>query len=874
MEAQNLLNILSNLELVSSATTLKTISTNIKTYLTPFSTITLQTFNNIPQVDGFLHGKIIEQTLNLLKKYPDESLISLAHNLVQGPAYPMINESLQVLSDKLKSSSEPLTNLIIILLEELIKSDTLCFSLVTACRPVPRTAIEQAEFQENWRVLSQLLVSLPGLVANKTLGKFPKCFKLNNYAQIITYHTTRAIKLLNKIRDELNISPNVQLISSLLSKSISSLGSSNFTALVDILSSWSLKNTQNINEFIYKLLKNLERSSVEPFATLLLKQTSNPSDLETVLRDLLRIDQWRYVLTTKIPLMSFQDSEQLIKNLVFYLSSSLHENRPLVALVFKLLAIWGDRSALNHSSTEHHEFISKLILLSIKKLKSQLTISEKEQIQRLLFDGTSAHLESMLLEVRLLGMITGELVLGILNESEPKLKYEYPEHQLVDKFRKLAADDNTENCFIDGDEILEGLRLVFMEEDDKVPNKQIIEVSFKTCKEEIEKIKEEEEEEEEELDSDDDLVPYDLSNDTPAVEKLKPSYLRDLRDNLINHQANKDPDIFSESMLAAENLILQQLPSDDKSLGLELLRILMTLKEEVYTKDFHKLKFCACVAVVLVYPKEAAEFLCASFHASMGEFSIADRIFFLSVLAEGARRLSRIEVKLEDDKDGGREVKVSKKKSSKVSLLVERRKHETLYDEDFEVVEKEENRGWEEIVQKRIESKTKRFAHESKRLKNSFNKFNDVATGFFYPLLFGVMQKRAYLYKLPDQFVDTDNILLVEFLKTLSTIMVAAENCVAAGKIAKDLMELVWTLRFHEEARVRLCVIENIAAVVVTLKKENLGMETVELMMEFRNWLVDLALDSVRGDPNANCRSLARNVIALIDSVIGETFKN
>lgn len=870
MEAQNLLNILSSLEMVSSATTLKTISTNIKTYLTPFSTITLQTFTNIPQVDGFLHGKIIEQTLNLLEKYPDESLISLAHDLVQGPAYPMISESLQVLSDKLKSSSEPLTNLIIILLEELIKSDTLYFSLVTACRPVPRTAIEQAEFQEHWRVFSQLLVSLPGLVANKTLGKFPKCFKLNNYAQIITYHTTRAIKLLNKIRDELNISPNVQLISSLLSKSISSLGSSNFTALVGILSSWSLKNTQNINEFIYKLLKNLERSSVEPFATLLLKQTTNPSDLETVLRDLLRIDQWRYVLTTKIPLLSFQDSEQLIKNLVFYLSSPLHENRPLVALVLKLLAIWGDRSALNHSSTEHHEFISKLILLSVKKLKTQLTVSEKEQIQRLLFDGTSAHLESMLLEVRLLGMITGELVLEILNEGGPKLKYDYPEHQLVDKFRKLSIDDNTTNCFTDGDEILENLRLVFMEEDDKVLDEQTIEVSFKKCKEEIEKIKEQEEE----LDSDDDLVPYDLSNDTPAVEKLKPSYLRDLRDNLINHQANKDPDIFSESMLAAEDLILQQLPSDDKSLGLELLRILMTLKEEVYTPDFHKLKFCACVAVVLVYPKEAAEFLCASFHASMGEFSIADRIFFLSVLAEGARRLSRIEVKREDDKDGGREVKVGKKKSSKVSLLVERRKHETLYDEDFEVVEEEENRGWEEIVQKRIESNTRRFAHESKRLKSSFNKFNDVATGFFYPLLFGVMQKRAYLYKLPDQFVDTDNILLVEFLKTLSTIMVAAENCVAAGKIAKDLMELVWTLRFHEEARVRLCVIENMAAVVVTLKKENLGMETVELMMEFRSWLVDLALDSVRGDPNANCRNLARNVVALIDSVIGETFKN
>ncbi|XP_044593055.1 telomere length regulation protein TEL2 homolog isoform X1 [Cotesia glomerata] len=961
MEAQNLLTILSNLELVTSATTLKTISTNIKAYLTPFSTVTPQTIPNLPKVDGFIHSKIIEHTLNLLLKCPDQSLISLAHNLIQGPAYPMINESLQVIIEKLKTSSEPFTSLLITLLEELTSSDTLYLSLVTACSPVPRTAIEQSEFLENWRVFSQLLVSLPTLLANKTLGKVPKCFKLNNYAQIITYNISRAVKLLNKLQNELNISPNVELISSLISKSIYSLGSFNFSALVDIFSSWSLKNSLNINEFIYKILENLERSAVEPFATLLLKQTNNPSDIETILRDSLRIDQWRYVLTTKIPLLSFQESEQLIKNLVFYLSSSIHENRPLVALVFKLLDIWGDRSALNHCSVEHHEYISKFILISIKKLQNQLTNAEKEQLQRLLFEGTSVHLESMLLEVRILGMITGELVLEILNEKGPKLKYEYPEHQLVDKFRNLATNDIVASCFTDGDEILENLSLVFMKEDDKAANKDIIKVNSKesgnlglvfmkeddevvnkdrikvNSKEEIEKIVDKEEEldsdddkalnknktkvnskeikklglvsmkkddkafnkdrikvnskenkdemeksvdKEEELDSDDDLEPYDLSNDTPVIEKLKPAYLRDLRDNLITHQANKDPDIFSESMKVAEELILKQLPSDDKSLGLELLRILMTLKEEVYTADFYKLKFRACVGIVLVYPKEAAEFLCASFHASMGEFSISDRIFFLSVLAEGARRLSRIEVKLEDDKydkNGDKEVKEvrngKKKKNCNISLIIERKKNETLYDEDFEVVEEEENRGWEEIVQKRIESKTRRFAHESKRVKGFANKFNDVATGFFYPLLFGVMQKRAYLYKLPDQFVDTDNILLVEFLKTLSVIMVAAENCVAAGKIARDLMELVWTLRFHEEAKVRLCVIENIAAVIVTLKKENLGRDTVELMLEFRSWLVDLALDSVRGDPNANCRNLARNVVALIDSVVGESFK-
>ncbi|XP_057335809.1 telomere length regulation protein TEL2 homolog [Microplitis mediator] len=863
----------------------KKLEVHVLVYVKSFPVIGLKNYTSDTKVDGFIHGEIIEGALALLEKCPDDTLVSLVDRLIQGPLYPMLYESLQVLTDHLKKSTDRnIINLITSLLEKIIKSETLYSSIVTACRPEPLTAIEQTVFDENWRNFLQLLVSLPPLIANKTQGNISKYFSLDVYTKIIIYHTARAVKFLNDVSSEFNISPNVKLISLLISKSISSLGSGHFVHLLDIFMSWSLKNSKNIREVIHKILCNLERSSVEAVATLLLKRISNPSNVELILGNLLVNDHWRHVLTVKIPLLSYHDSDKLIKNIVYYLSSVGDKNL-LVDLVIKMINIWGDKSFLNHSSSDHHEFMSKFIVVSVFRLKNQLTNSQKEQIQRLIFDGTPVHLQSMQPEIRTMGMITGELVVDILSADAPKLKYDYDEaaRVIVDKFKKLIADKDDQDFVFDGDELLEALGNSFITERERTGTEERAE-EIESRVEEIQNksydkdgVDDDDDDDDDEFDSDDDLIPYDMSNDTTDVEKLKPSYLRDLKYNLINCQANNDPDRFSESMKAAEELITKQLPGDDKSLGLELLRLLMTMKEEVHTENFRQLKLNSCVAIVLVYPKESAEFLCSSFHEVLRVYSVADRYFFLNVLAEAARKLSRIQVEnVENFEHKNREVVKRNKKSSKMSLVIEMgKKYETLYDDDFEVVDDddEESSGWEEIVQRRIESKTRRFAHESKRPNLTVNKFNDVAVHFFYPLLYGVMSKSAYLHKLPDHFVDTENILLIEFLKTLSTIMVAAENCVSTGKIARDLLELAWTLRYHEEAKVRLCVIENIAAVIVSLKKENFNWEIVELLMEFRAWLIDVSADSVRGDPNVNCRSLGRNVVALIDSAI-LTFKN
>ncbi|XP_057336091.1 uncharacterized protein LOC130674696 [Microplitis mediator] len=352
------------------------------------------------------------------------------------PLYPMLYESLQVLTDHLKKSTDRnIINLITSLLEKIIKSETLYSSIVTACRPEPLTAIEQTVFDENWRNFLQLLVSLPPLIANKTQGNISKYFSLDVYTKIIIYHTARAVKFLNDVSREFNISLNVKLISLLISKSISSLGSGHFVHLLDIFMSWSLKNSKNIRKFIHKILCNLERSSVEAVATLLLKRISNPSNVELILGNLLVNDHWRYVLTVKIPLLSYHDSDKLIKNIVYYLSSVGDKNL-LVDLVIKMINIWGDKSFLNHSSSDHHEFMSKFIVVSVFRLKNQLTNSQKKQVQRLTF-GSPVHLQSMQPEIRTMRITIWELVVDILSDGTAKLNYDSKKVGLLILFNNL-----------------------------------------------------------------------------------------------------------------------------------------------------------------------------------------------------------------------------------------------------------------------------------------------------------------------------------------------------------------------------------------------------------------------------------------------------
>lgn len=891
---------LQSMESVKSQGNLEKLKANIEEILKFLpGCLTPQKYLNLDEdfeIDVLLYGKTLEkviETFNYNWPLSNNSLDSSVENLfiIEGCTTAMFHESILSLTNALKETENEMEILIISrILEKLLKSDALLAAIVHACKchedsKENSKQIREKFEEETWKNIVQLLVSLPNRVANKAKKQTLDCFSSKTYAKILTFHLSRAIIFLNDGL-QFGFKPNVKILSELLSKMFLVMDSNDFLPLIDIISTWSFENRNNIKTFTETILIEVDRRSVESIVLLILKRKSN-FEVKNVFGNLANHPTWKYIFTVKVPLMSWYDDENLMKNLISYLSGF---HGILVELLLKLLDVWSDRSALNHTSFEQHIYITKLIILTIRNLRDKLTPIEAEAIKKLLFSGITAHLESTQILITAIGMITGEIIIEIVNEKDsPKLEFEYDSLQkeakeLVQVIRNLNIVHQTkekilENLHLGNIEFVsQGARKIY---DLGIACKIIIsadEIAQVKISENKEKIPEKVSKIEkinkpnidEEIDSDDDLMPYDMSNDTLISEKSKPVYLRDLRDNLISTESNQKPEIFSESVKIAEELILAQLPDDDVSFGLELLEILVTLRENCYVEDFKILTFRACVAIVTVIPKESAEYLCREFYSKAEYYSISQRVYFLEILSESARKLSRCEMSPEMEKEIPK--KRPKRLSKPVSLFIntkEGKTHETLFDDDFEVPRNSESVDWEEIVQNRIESKTKRFAHSTKTPKTFMNKFANVATSFFYPLLYGFGRHANYVYNIQKEFSDVDNILLVSFLKTLATIMIAAENCPASTKMAREIIDLVWVLRYHKEAKVRLCAIENIAAVLSMVSEESLINELLEPLMEVRLWLADITQKVVGGEPDSNCKKLGSQVLFLINSILG-----
>lgn len=905
---------------IESHNTLDKLKSHISEYITLLpGSLTPQKYSNIdsdPEIDPMLHGKILEEIIEkfdhnwpLQGSVLDRGLVQLM--VVDGATLSILTESLSVLTSALKETEDEKKMLAIsMILEQLVKSDSLFSAIVDACKYQNRNRIEEEEFDETCRNTVQMLISLPNRVANKLKDKIFNTFVPQTYLKIISFHIARAFSFIN-IGLQHDIKAELKFMSLLISKLIIISKSDHLLPLTDILSEWCFQNKHNERNFIQDILKTLDTPSIEPIAVLFLKYCDVNLGVHQIFGDILPQPNWKYTLTTKIPLMCYYNDENLVINLISYLAQFLTENRILIELLLTLLDVWGDKSALNHTSVEQHKYITKLIIVCLRKSRNYLNREEKDNIQRLLVSGISAHLESTHIILKAIGMSVGEIFTSELSESDdaPKLSFEYKNMpnevtDLVGTLTKLAiqtkdikAKEPTEIIvpIVEDEEFMTlgdkklyelGIECCLVPKSvrvaDDIKNEQTltVETSIESTMMSNKRISqnnvtsEKNVECDSELDSDDDLVPYDMSIDTKASEKLRPAYLRDLRDNLVNENSSTNPDIFSESLEISEDLILSQLPGDDVSFAIELLELFVTLKKYSYVENFEVLTFKSCVAIVTVFPKECAEFLCKQFYMEVDKYSVSQRLFFLDILAESARRLSAIPV----HKDSAINEPIVKPRrreiQNKVSLFINTERsqqYSVLYSDDLDEFGKVEGQmqDWREIVDKRIESNTKRFAHSTKSSKIFENKFGNVASSFFYPLLYGFGKQGTCLNSGLHLFSDQENILLIRFLKALSTIMVAAKNCLLASKMGKEVLELSWVLRYHDQAKVRMAVMENVAAVLIAVPKDTIVNELFDMVIEIRLWLLDLTQNVISGDHDKECRSLGATVVSLIDSLIG-----
>ncbi|XP_015429698.1 PREDICTED: uncharacterized protein LOC107186364 isoform X1 [Dufourea novaeangliae] len=916
--ANQLLEELCNMGPIKSNNALERLKSNMSEYIKFLpGPLTPQKYSNLDfdlEIDCMLYGRILEEVIEKFDhNWPlqNHTLDPIIKQLiiVDGATLPILAESLSSLSYVLKETEdEKKIYTISTILELLIKSDSSFSGIVSACKSQIQSIRKKEELDQIWGNFVQILISLPNRVANKMKNETLETFLPRTYFKIINFHIARAISLMNTgLQYDINV--DIKPLSVLISKLLITTQSENLLPLTTILTEWCFQNKNNEQNLIQNILKALDAPSIERIAVLFLMHCDVNFGVNPIFGDALLNANWKYTLTTKIPFMCYYNDDSLIINLTTYLSKFLSQNRILIELLMKLLDVWGDKSALNHTSLEQHKSITKLIITSMRKSKDYLSRNEKDNIQRLLLFGISVHLECTHIMLRAIGMCVGEIFTKELSESDraPKLCFDYESMpteviETVNSLKVLGTvtKNSVKKSYAEvNDLILDDIEF------DTLGDKKLYELGVECCLlvekrldrndddkcEEVSTttylkgsnvtdkttaennaITEDNHESDSELDSDDDLVPYDMSNDTKASEKLRPAYLRDLRDNLVNEKSSTNPDIFSESMQVCEELILSQLPGDDVSFAIELLELLVTLKESSYTDNFEVLTFKSCVAILTVYPKECAEYLCKQFYMEVDKYSVSQRLFFLDVLAESARRLSSIPVN-----EGERNIRELKLKSTRnevcnrVSLFINTEKsqqYRVLYSDDLDEFEKPEDQAvqdWREIVEKRIELHTKRHMRSTKSPKTFQNKFGNVVSSFFYPLLYGFGKQGTCLNSGLKIFSDQENILLIRFLKTLSTIMVAAQNCLLAPKMGKEIVELSWTLRYHDQAKVRVAVIENIAAVLLAVPEDIVITELFDSIGEIKFWLLDLCQNVVTGDHDKECRNLAASVVSLID---------
>ncbi|KAB0795022.1 hypothetical protein PPYR_11861 [Photinus pyralis] len=757
------------------------------------------------------------------------------------------SECLSVMTKKLKLENKVVVKSVVKILEKMMKSEALFGVLLYhSLQPEDSNPIVQNDKERRWENLVQLLVSLPTRVANATKGDHPRLFERERFGSLLAVNLIKLFEFLNDLKPtRLNLQPVTFLMNKFLLDFNDSLESS---ALDHFLKVLSLK-FESYEDNVVAIFENLNRSAIEVLAVMSLRI---PNGYQMLKSRLYRNKDWKFVLTTKIPLLTYYtpcDDAFIFSLLLCIKKVSADE---LYQLLLQLVTTWSNKSAVNHTSVEQHLYLTKFIIAIVTLLSQSNFVSTDRELSTKFYPGINVHLQSVIEDIRVIGMVTAEIMMEYLNKNseerkEVKLNFNLEQlrsedsQKLIKSLRSLqnfnikmqaAPFDDVINILVTSSEMADKGEVIaeYTPPERKFrirtepPTNEICNESIKSKNSIIKII-----DSNFELDSDDDLEPYDLSNDVPASKKSAPAYLRDLRDGLLE---NKDPDIFTLSMENCEKLIMTQLPNDDVAIGLELLEILISLSPTFYVENFDAIVFQSCIALTCIYPSEYAEYLCKQFHTERRSYSIIHRILMLDILQESAKILSNRTLA----KDGASESAT-------------------------EVTEQ----PIDDVIQKRLESKTRRYNRHKYVPKMFINKFSSVAGSFFYPLLRGFAKSHFMITEMQN---DDDHSLLINYLNTLSIIMTCAQNCSIAPKMAHELLPVIWSLWFYREPKVRISILSMIACIVLSVPASILLLQFIDELIEFRLRLA--AMLSPNGETNSECRILAQHVMYVLDNVLKE----
>ncbi|XP_010121896.1 PREDICTED: telomere length regulation protein TEL2 homolog, partial [Chlamydotis macqueenii] len=561
-------------------------------------------------------------------------------------------------------------------LEQFLREGRVSALMWEACQQQAQAG--SPELQED---LLNKVVCLPDHVSNKLHGKNPPIFFPQNYFPFLG---GEIIKVLQQISDSLRggLDCSISFVSRVLGK-VCVHGSQKGILSVLVPRLADLTKSDCIWQRIcWRLVECVPDRWMEAVVLGFVQRAPRADVLSRLLGNLVvKNKKAQFVVTQKVLLLQYHHTTEVLQNLLGYLSLDSLRRALLIKVLRELLEIWGSSSAVRHSPPEQQQYISKAILICLSHLKEPEIESCRQELLTSMMEGVKCHLDSSLPQIRRLGMIVAESISSKINTDGPILKFQYEEDDEARELKSLLVQ-TPPLCVVSS-----------LPDDD---NKKSHTAASAMPDKELDA----------ELDSDDDLIPYDMSEDKELKTKA-PVYIRECMEVLTG---SEDVDKWEATVKALESLVRKN-PAATREVSVDLAKILLHLEEKTCMEGFVELRRRAQVAVLTTDPIPVAKYLTSQFYSL--NYSLRQRMDILDVLVLAAQELSY-------PKCHGK-TKQSDAPKPCIQLLPG----------------SDSSKDWRRIIDERIKSKTRRFAKGQSQveLASSPNEFNSVAGHFFFPLI-------------------------------------------------------------------------------------------------------------------------------------------
>ncbi|XP_053220689.1 telomere length regulation protein TEL2 homolog isoform X2 [Podarcis raffonei] len=496
---------------------------------------------------------------------------------LEGPA----DQTFMVLLDTIISTAPSFRlNKVVDVLEQFLQRAGLSALMWEVCKQ--QTQAGPSVLQE---AILNKVACLPDHLGNKLQGENRPVFFPQNYFPLLG---VEMVQVLERISDSLRggLDCSISFVSQVLGK-VCMHGRQK--EILNVLVSHLTDRTQSDciwQRICWRLVESVPDRWVEPVVCGFVQAAAGPAVLSRLLGNLVvKSKKAQFVMTQKMLLLQYSYPTMVLQNLLGYLALDNMRRLLLIKVLKELLETWGSSTAVKHSPVEQQLYISKAILICLSHLKEAEILNDRQELLTVMMEGMKCHLDSNLPKIRHIGMVVAECVSARIMSEGPALKFQYEEDDEIRDLKTLLIQRPEQIPDSDSQSIGNSRPAMTPGTIPKPSVKQQPGASEGL-----------DQGDDSELDSDDDLVPYDMSEDKELKKTKAPTYIRDCIEVLTGPE---DPDKYEATMSTLETLIRRNVAA----------------------------------------AREVAKFLTSEFYSL--NYSLRQRMDILDVLARAAQELSQ-----------------------------------------------------------------------------------------------------------------------------------------------------------------------------------------------------------------------------------------